>query len=102
MRLRTVRALRWTDPTRARWITGAGLIGTVLFGPGLVDLTRQALMQWRMDRRLAELSAQREQLTHEEERLRTDPGYVEGLIRSTFKVAQPGEYVIPLDDAPTR
>ena len=91
------RRLRETLVAPSRRLLGAGLVGLVLFGPGLCDWARMSLMQRRLDRRLAALSAERERLTHEQERLTSDPGYVEGLIRSTFKVAQPGEYVIQLE-----
>ena len=82
---------------RARWITGIGLLGLLLFGPGLYQQAHLSFIQWRLDRRLRELSAQHEQLTQEQAKLQSDPTYVEGLIRSTFKWAQPGEYVIPQD-----
>ena len=51
----------------------------------------------QLDRQLEVLRAERERLTAEEQRFQTDPGYVEGLIRSTFKHARRDEYVIPLD-----
>ena len=41
------------------------------------------------------------QLAQEQVRFQLDPTYVEGLIRSTFKFAQPGEYVIPLESRPS-
>ena len=47
---------------------------------------------------MRELKAQHERLSAEQARLASDPTYVEGLIRTTFKVAQPGEYVVPLED----
>ncbi len=86
--------------TRARWVLGIGTAGLLVFGPGLYQLARLSLRQRQLDRRLAGLEAQRAQLAREQERLESDPAYVEGLIRSTFKVSQPGEYVIPLDDQP--
>ena len=82
---------------RTRWILGVSVAGLVLFGPGLYEWARLSLMQRRLDRRLAELAAQHEQLEQEHERLQSDATYIEGLIRSTFKLAQPGELVIPLD-----
>ena len=94
---RLPRRLRETFAAPSRRLLGAALIGLVLFGPGLCDWARMSLMQRRLDRRLAALTAERERLTREQERLASDPGYVEGLIRSTFKVAQSGEYVIRLD-----
>ena len=83
--------------TRTRWIAIASLVALVLFGPGMYHLVRLSRTERRLDRRLAALSAQRAQLAQEQERLESDPAYVEGLIRSTFKLAQPGELVIPLD-----
>ena len=87
---------------RRRWVMGVAVIAALVFGPGLVQLVRLSWEQHRLDRRLAQLSAEREQLAQEEHRLTTDPTYVEGLIRSTFKLAQPGEYVIPLDSTSSR
>ena len=75
-----------------------GFVGLLIFGPGMVHLARLWLMQRKLDRRLAELSAQQDRLKQEQERLRSDPTYLEGLIRSTFKVAKPGEVVIPVPD----
>jgi cell division protein FtsB len=60
-------------------------------------MARLSWEQRRLDRQLAQLKAAHAQLTAEETRLRTDPAYVEGLIRTTFKYAKPGEFVIPLD-----
>ena len=80
-----------------RWGVWVGLVGLALFGPGLVELARLSLMQRRLSRELARLSAEHERLTRERARLEGDPAYVEGLIRSTFKLAKPGEYVIPLE-----
>lgn len=84
----------------SRRLIGVVLVGLVWFGPGLCDGVRMSLMQRRLDRRLAALTAERERLAREQERLTSDPGYVEGLIRSTFKMAQPGEYVIQLEPSP--
>ncbi len=80
-----------------RWLTGLGLAAVLLFGPGLYYYIRLSVLQWRLDRRLAALSAERERLTQEQARLQSDATYVEGLIRSTFKWARPGEYVVPLE-----
>ena len=84
------------------WILGISLVGLLLFGPGFYEWARLSLMQRRLDRRLAELAAQHEQLEREHERLQSDATYLEGLIRSTFKLAQPGELVVPLDPDPHR
>ena len=92
----TIQMSRQVSP-RARQVLAVSLVGLVLFGPGAYHLVRLALEQRRLDRRLATLAVQRERLTQEEKRLLSDPTYVEGLIRSTFKLARPGEYVVPLD-----
>ena len=84
---------------RVRWALGFGVVGLLLFGPGMYELMRLSIIQHRLDRRLAQLTAEQARLTAERTRLQTDPTYVEGLIRSTFKVSQPGELVIPLDSA---
>ena len=59
-------------------------------------MARMMARQRKLDHQLAELASRKESLTQEQKRLETDPGYMEGLIRSTFKMSQPGEYVIPL------
>jgi hypothetical protein len=90
-----------SDPVRAaqrrRWSLGLTVAGILVFGPGLLQWTGLSWRQHQLDRRLASLSAERERLAKEQQRLETDPGYVEGLIRTTFKWAQDGELVIPLD-----
>ncbi len=87
---------------RMRRTLALGLIGLMVFGPGMVHLARLCLVQRKLDRRLADLSARQDRLKQEQERLQSDPTYLEGLVRSTFKVAKPGEYVIPLDRRPAR
>jgi cell division protein FtsB len=95
-----------SDPKRARrarrWTLGLFLAAAVLFGPGLVQWVGLRWRQHQLDRRLARLSAERVRLTQEQQRLETDPGYVEGLIRTTFKWAQDGELVITLDEPEAR
>lgn len=83
----------------SRRVTGILLILAILFGPGLVYWVRLSIQQYQMDRRLLALSAEHERLAQQRKRLETDPGYLEGYIRSTFKMAKPGEYVIPLESA---
>ena len=78
------------------WLTA------IVFGPGLYQLLRLTWTQWRLDRQLSRLSIQQEQLRAEQARLQSDPVYIEGRIRSTFKVAQPGEVVIPLESKKIR
>ncbi len=79
-----------------KWLIG-GLVGLGMFGPGASAFLRLAVRSQHLERRLIEVSTQREQLLQEHRRLNSDPVYVEGLIRSTFKVAHPGEVVIPLE-----
>ena len=81
-----------------RWSLGVGLAAAALFGPGLVGWATLTWRQHQLDRRLVVLSAEREGLARKQQRLETDPSYVEGLIRTTFKWAQDGELVIPLDE----
>ena len=83
--------------TRTRWLLGVGLAGLILLGPGTYELIQLSIRQHRLDRRLAALRTEHERLAKEQERLQSDPAYLEGLIRTTFKVSQPGEFVIPLD-----
>ncbi len=93
---------------RTRWILGLSLGGLLLFGPGLYEWARICVTQYQMDRELERLLAEHERLAHERHRLESDPVYLEGLIRSTFKLAGPGELVVPLESpvptpsAPTR
>ena len=83
---------------RTRHIVGVGVVvALLLFGPGAYHLVRLSLAQRRLARQLRELEARHEALRRERERLESDPTYVEGLIRSTFKWAKPDEYVIPLE-----
>jgi len=82
---------------RKVWILGLIVIALVLFGPGLINLMRLAWKRRVVEHRLRELEQVRQELTNEHQRLTTDPVYVEELIRSTFKVAKPGELVVPLE-----
>jgi len=82
-----------------RFVWWAAALVAMLFGPGFYVMARQACRQRALDERLTALEARRVELTKEQERLEQDPTYVEGLIRSTFKVAKEGELVIPTDDA---
>ena len=83
---------------RRRQVQAAiGLLILALFGPGTYHWVRLSLAQRRLDRQLVALTAEQARLTGEQQRLQSDSAYVEGLIRSTFKLAQPGELVVPLD-----
>jgi len=72
------------------------MLTAALFAPGLIAIARSSAEEWRLDRRLAQVHREHARLTEEQRRLKDDPTYVEGLIRSTFKVAKPGEVVIPI------
>jgi cell division protein FtsB len=63
-----------------------------------VDWIKLSLTQRRLTHRLEALSARRQQLRDEQRRLESDDAYVEGLFRSTFKLARPGEYVIDIQE----
>ncbi len=82
---------------RKAQIIGLSVAGLVIFGPGFACLIRQAWQQHQLDHKRQRLQATHDALVREHERLASDPGYVEGLIRSTFKVAKPGELVVPLE-----
>ena len=86
-------------PRRPRrpWIVIACVAILAIFGPGFLALARLSWRQHLMDRRLTELETSHRELTAKHQRLQSDPTYVEDLIRSTFKVAKPGEVVVPLD-----
>ena len=81
-------------PSR-RLITALVIFGA-LFGPGVFDLACIMAKQHKLDQQLADLASRKEQLASEQKRLESDPGYMEGLIRSTFKWSHPGELVVPL------
>ncbi|MBI3321765.1 MAG: hypothetical protein HYZ91_05805 [Candidatus Omnitrophica bacterium] len=84
---------------RIPWIVAILMAGFALFGSGLADLARLSWLQWKLERQLSSLAVERERLSQEQQRLESDPAYLEGFIRTTFKVAAPGEYVIPLASA---
>ena len=80
----------------SRRVIMALVIFGALFGPGIFDLACMMARQHKLDLQLADLASRKEQLTYEQKRLESDPGYMEGLIRSTFKWSRPGELVVPL------
>ncbi|MBI4353641.1 MAG: septum formation initiator family protein [Candidatus Omnitrophica bacterium] len=82
---------------RTQWMTFGAIILAVACGPLLLDLIDVSWKRYTMHRRLQRLEAFHQELTDEQQRLTSDPVYVEGLIRSTFKVAKPNEIVIPRD-----
>ena len=84
--------------SRSTWLLGLSASGAIIFGPGLVQQTQLALRQRAVTRELKRLEAAHQALLEERRHLTSDPVYVEDLVRSTFKVAKPGELVVPLDD----
>jgi|GEM_PF-2923426 len=93
------RAGAWwsTLPRKTRRRVGIAAVGTLLLGPGLGHWAQLSWQERLMNRRLRELELIRKTLTEEYDRLSSDPVYMEGLVRSTFKVAKPGELVVPLE-----
>ena len=65
----------------------------------MVQLGWLSWRSYRLRRAAQRLQANHDQLIREEQRLTDDPIYLEGLIRSLFKVARPGELVVPLDSS---
>ena len=86
--------------TRKRWLPWL-VAALLVFGPGMVAQVQAGWWEHQLSRQIAELRGVREELTQERDRLEQDPVYVEGLIRTTFKVANPDEVVVILDDAGT-
>jgi hypothetical protein len=85
----------WADGRRwLPWAAGA----LVVFGPGAVAQVQAGWWEYRLTRQVRELQAVREDLSREHDQLESDPVYVEGLIRTTFKVANPDELVVILGE----
>ncbi|MBI4343680.1 MAG: septum formation initiator family protein [Candidatus Omnitrophica bacterium] len=87
--------------SRARWVVVVSSVAALLFGPGAAQQAWFSVKQWRLERRLHALQVRHAQLLAERQQLESDPAYVEGRIRATFKVAKPGEYIVPLEEAKT-
>ena len=87
-----------TPGTRTRWLAGVG-VAAVLFGPGLYQTARLSWKQRQLARQLERLQAEQHALLVKRQRLTEDSVYLEDAVRSTFKVAKPGELVVPLDEA---
>ena len=83
-------------------ISISSILAGLIFGPGIYEMARLSITQRRLDKQLSLLAVKRKQLEEEQERFKSDNTYVEGLIRSTFKVSQPGELVIPIEDSSAR
>ena len=87
------------DQRQTRLIKMGALIAALVIGPGVAQLAWLSWRQHRLARQQRRLEALYQQLAQEQRRLTHDPVYVEGLIRSTFKVAKPDELVVPLDSS---
>lgn len=85
------------DQRQARLIKMGALIAALVIGPGVVQLAWLSWRQHCLTRQQRRLEALYQQLAQEQHRLTHDPVYVEGLVRSTFKVAKPDELVVPLE-----
>ncbi len=72
-------------------------VAALALGPGAVQQAVIACKQRKMDHKLAALQRSHEQLLHEHAQLLSNPTYVEGLMRSTFKVAKRDEFVVTID-----
>ena len=89
------------EKRRARLIVALTAAVALVAGPGL---WQGAWMSWRehaLATKQRRVEALYRSLQAERQRLSSDPVYVEGLIRSTFKVAKPDEIVLPLDGSDT-
>ena len=84
------------DQRQTRLIKMGALIAALVIGPGAAQLAWLSWRQHRLARQQRRLETLYQQLAQEQRRLTHDPVYVEGLIRSTFKVAKPDELVVPL------
>ena len=84
-----------------RWVAAAAL-GALIFLPGVVHLAQLSWRDSRLARRERALKADQAQLLKERDLLQSSPTHVEDLIRSTYKVAQPGELVVPMGSVDER
>jgi len=67
-----------------------------LLGRSAIDYVRLSFQERRLNRQLERVQSRHEDLIKRRERFQSDPAYVEGLIRSTFRQARKDEYVISL------
>jgi cell division protein FtsB len=72
---------------------GLGVTGAVLFLDASAEYSRLEAVQAENRRRLAEAQAQLASQERELERLRTDPAYVEKVIRKKLGYAKPDEFI---------
>ncbi len=73
-------------------------MAAVFFGPGMYYSLHLSWKQRQLTRQLEQLQAQQQALLAKHQRLTHDPVYLEDAVRSTFKVAMPGEIVVPRDE----
>ena len=73
------------------------VVAALALGPGAVQQAVIVCKQRKMDHKLIALQRSHEQLLREHSRLMSNPVYVEGLMRSTFKVAKRDEFVVTID-----
>ena len=83
--------------SRSAWIIGLSAAGALVFGSGLIQQIQLAIRRHAVSRDVKRLEATHQALLEERRRLTSDPVYLEDRVRSTFKVAKPGELVVPLD-----
>lgn len=86
------------EKRQARLIALGALVTALMVGPGAAQWAWLSWKQHRLTRQQRQAHERYQRLIQEQHRLTHDPVYVEGLIRSTFKVARPDELVVPLDD----
>ena len=82
---------------RRSQLLALSIILAVALGPGLAHQLWIAWHTRQSDRRIDQLQETTTVLQTEQQRLQHDPVYLEGVIRSTFKVSKPNEVVVPLD-----
>jgi len=66
----------------------------LMFLPGYSKRQELSAKNERLQRRIKELEEDNRRLIDEEERLRTDPGYVEKIARDDMGMARKGEIII--------
>ncbi len=90
---------RLAAPFRHAPIVAALLLVGLAFGRDAVAWVSLTQQRQALDRQLEQIASERAHLAKLEDKFKNNPVYVEDLIRSTFKVAAPGEIVIPLSSS---
>ena len=83
-------------PRRSARLLALSALALLVLGPGVAAWVQLAWRRHALARQQRQLQTTHDALETEQQRLTSDPVYVEGLIRSTFKVAKPTEMVVPL------